>query len=534
MWSSRRSTRRLADLLPPSSVADPIRAAATRAHVGLLNVGELKVDLALDAPPVFAREAPGDPGALRLLVPDHDVGASFRSLAAGQLPDPLPGCAVPSASDPSLAPPGKAVAWVSAFVPALPADGRRWPDGNAEAADAALATVELFAPGFRSLVVDAVVTGPAEWEARTGNPHGNPNHIDLTVDQLFGSRPAAGLARYRTPIRGLFLSGGPTRRRGDRTARQEYGDGGAGRPAREAAIAPLRPAPGPGGGQLPADAEGPVTDWTAMYGQLTGYQPAAVLMAAGSTGILAALARSGGTAEEVAAATGTSVRGAEALLRGLVAIGVAVADGTSYRLTDDARALDRDGGDGLRRLIAKEAVFYRLWERLADAVRTGDALLDPFQARAAAEPSAAGAFLLALNDLAERVAPDLAVAAALEDVHRLVDLGGGGGAFADLLSRAYPQLDVTIGASRVVPITERASRSAAPIAGACTWWPETPPADRDPDGPFVRSSSRTSCTTRSRPRTVVYSAADAVGDGGCPLYDACRDGPVEPGIASST
>jgi phytoene dehydrogenase-like protein len=155
---------------------------------------------------------------------------SFRSLAAGQLPDPLPVMfAVPSASDPSLAPPGKAVAWVSAFVPALPADGRRWPDGNAEAADAALATVELFAPGFRSLVVDAVVTGPAEWEARTGNPHGNPNHIDLTVDQLFGSRPAAGLARYRTPIRGLFLSGAGT----------HPGGGVTGQPGRNTAMAVL-------------------------------------------------------------------------------------------------------------------------------------------------------------------------------------------------------------------------------------------------------------------------------------------------------
>ncbi len=203
--------RRLAPMLPADHRADAFRAAAARTHGGLYNVGELKVDLALDAEPAFAREAPGDRGALRMLVPDLDVGAAFRSIGAGEMPDPMPVMfAIPSATDATMAPEGRAVGWVSAFVPARRADGRTWPDGNDEAARAALATVERFAPGTAARIREIVVTGPAEWEARTGNPGGNPNHLDLTLDQMLGSRPAAGLARYATPIPGLFLSGAGT------------------------------------------------------------------------------------------------------------------------------------------------------------------------------------------------------------------------------------------------------------------------------------------------------------------------------------
>jgi beta-carotene ketolase (CrtO type) len=169
-----------------------------------------------------------------MLVPDLDVDAAFRAIGAGALPDPMPVMfAIPSASDPTMAPEGRAVGWVSAFVPARRADGRPWPEGNDEAARAALATVERFAPGTASRITRTMITGPAEWEARTGNPGGNPNHLDLTLDQMLGSRPAAGLARYATPVPGLFLSGagthpggGVTGQPGRNTARAVIGAGG--------------------------------------------------------------------------------------------------------------------------------------------------------------------------------------------------------------------------------------------------------------------------------------------------------------------
>ena len=225
---------RLAAMLPTDDRTEPIRRAAKRTHGGMYNVAELKVDLALDGTPAAALGGPGDPGALRMLAPDADVGAAFRAILDGRLPDPMPVMfALPSVTDPTLAPEGRAVGWVSAFVPARRADGRAWPAANDEAARAALATVERFVPGTLARITDSVVTGPAEWEARTGNPGGNPNHLDLTLDQMLGSRPAAGLARYETPVRGLYLSGagthpggGVTGQPGRNTARAILGDGG--------------------------------------------------------------------------------------------------------------------------------------------------------------------------------------------------------------------------------------------------------------------------------------------------------------------
>jgi len=117
---------------------------------------------------------------------------------------------IPSAADPSQCPAGKATLWASAFVPAEFTDGNRWPDANEKAADAVFETLEQFAPGIAASVIDRKITGPSDWEARLGNRAGNPNHLDMTIDQLFTLRPAPGFARYRTPILGLYLSGAGT------------------------------------------------------------------------------------------------------------------------------------------------------------------------------------------------------------------------------------------------------------------------------------------------------------------------------------
>ena len=47
-------------------------------------------------------------------------------------------------------------------------------------------------------------------EERFGLTGGNIFHGDMSVDQLFFLRPVPGWARYRTPIRGLWLCGSGT------------------------------------------------------------------------------------------------------------------------------------------------------------------------------------------------------------------------------------------------------------------------------------------------------------------------------------
>ena len=204
--------KRLASLLPREFLTEPWRKAVAATHSGLFNIGEIKVDAALDRPPAFRDEPAAFAGSLKYLMHSPNAyPAAMRIVTGGRIPAELPLMAViPSAEDPSQCPDGKATLWASAFVPAEFSDGSRWPEANEKAADAMFATLERFAPGITASVIERKVTGPFDWENRLGNRAGNPNHLDMTIDQLFMLRPAPGFSRYRTPIGGLYLSGAGT------------------------------------------------------------------------------------------------------------------------------------------------------------------------------------------------------------------------------------------------------------------------------------------------------------------------------------
>ena len=77
--------------------------------------------------------------------------------------------------------------------------------------------------------VERHLTGPLEWVARHGSPQANPNHVEMSLDQLLSFRPSPSLSGYRTPIGGLFLTGAGT----------HPGGGVTGRPGRNAAAVVL-------------------------------------------------------------------------------------------------------------------------------------------------------------------------------------------------------------------------------------------------------------------------------------------------------
>jgi len=62
-------------------------------------------------------------------------------------------------------------------------------------------------PGFASMIVRRSVLAPPDLEARFGWPQGQRHHAELALDQWLWMRPIPELARYRTPIAGLYLCG---------------------------------------------------------------------------------------------------------------------------------------------------------------------------------------------------------------------------------------------------------------------------------------------------------------------------------------
>jgi len=63
------------------------------------------------------------------------------------------------------------------------------------------------APGLDAAIVGSSVLSPPDLEELEGWPEGQPHHAELALDQALWMRPVPVLARYRTPIAGLYLCG---------------------------------------------------------------------------------------------------------------------------------------------------------------------------------------------------------------------------------------------------------------------------------------------------------------------------------------
>ena len=114
---------------------------------------------------------------------------------------------IPSLSDPTVAPPGKHV--MSIFVQYAPyhlAEGpENWPAQREAFGDAVVATLEEHCPGLRDAILHRQVLTPWDLEQDFGLTEGNIFHGELSLEQLLFMRPVPGWARYRTPIKGLWL-----------------------------------------------------------------------------------------------------------------------------------------------------------------------------------------------------------------------------------------------------------------------------------------------------------------------------------------
>jgi phytoene dehydrogenase-like protein len=75
-----------------------------------------------------------------------------------------------------------------------------------------------FAPNIKDLILHKQVLTPWDLEQQIGLTEGNIFQGELTLDQLFFLRPAAGWADYRTPIRGYWQCGSGTHPGGGITA----------------------------------------------------------------------------------------------------------------------------------------------------------------------------------------------------------------------------------------------------------------------------------------------------------------------------
>jgi phytoene dehydrogenase-like protein len=119
---------------------------------------------------------------------------------------------IPTLVDPSLAPPGKHV--ISCFVQYAPyqlaPELGSWDDQREAFGDAVVDRIAEFAPNIRDVILFRNVQTPLDIERTTGLSEGNIFQGELSLEQLFFNRPVPGYARFRTPVRDLWLCGSAT------------------------------------------------------------------------------------------------------------------------------------------------------------------------------------------------------------------------------------------------------------------------------------------------------------------------------------
>lgn len=212
-------------LMDSSEVDDADPDLRERLERRIVNNNEtiLKIDLALDEPLHFAHHDHKDDYLIgSILIADSmaHVEQAHSKCTLGEIPDGNPSmyAVMPSALDPSLAPPGKHTLWIEFFAPYQIAGaegtglkGTGWTDElKNQVADRVIDKLAEYAPNVKTATIARRVESPAELGERLGAYKGNYYHIDMTLDQMVFFRPLPELANYKTPIDNLFLTGAGT------------------------------------------------------------------------------------------------------------------------------------------------------------------------------------------------------------------------------------------------------------------------------------------------------------------------------------
>ena len=175
-----------------------------------------KVNLAVDRLPQFSCRTNGTRhlrGDIAICPSIDYIEKAYDQAKYGDFSErPYLNVVIPSLVDPSVAPPGKHI--VSCFVQYAPYHIKEgpayWPQRREAFGDTVVDTLAEYCPGLKESILFRQVLTPWDLEQQFGLTEGNIFHGELTAEQLLFQRPVAGWAKYKTPIKNLWMCGSGT------------------------------------------------------------------------------------------------------------------------------------------------------------------------------------------------------------------------------------------------------------------------------------------------------------------------------------
>lgn len=201
-------------LVDDDAVGSQLRADMS---VAPMRGSAFKLTLALDDLPEYASLPDGissrDAASAQFRIApslDYIEKAIADALAGIPSREPLMWGLIPSLTSPGLAPEGRHLLSVNIWHAPYELHEGNWGEVGPAFADRCIDHLSNFIPNLKSIVADMSFMDPTMIETELSLPQSSITHGEMTPGTLFGARPHALAHDYRTPLAGLYLTGGGT------------------------------------------------------------------------------------------------------------------------------------------------------------------------------------------------------------------------------------------------------------------------------------------------------------------------------------
>ncbi|MFC1840479.1 methyltransferase [Thermodesulfobacteriota bacterium] len=190
-----------------------------------------------------------------------------------------------------------------------------------------------------------------------------------------------------------------------------------------------------------------------------GFQESRVFLTAFELDIFTVIGRVEMSSEEIAGEIKADSRATDRLLNALCVTGVIKKENNKFRNSEAAAQYLVKGKQGYQAGIMHTVHLWDSWSRLTESVLNGGLVREaPFEER---EDDWYEPFIAAMHNRAVKEAPGLVAEIDLSGVRKVLDVGGGSGAYSIAFVRAGNRLTVTVfDLPNVVPLTQNYIKEA--------------------------------------------------------------------------